>query len=167
MIRAFATPHPNPLPARAARGERGIAALFPRPVYGERVPTGAARRRVRGRSRFIPSLMLLLLAGCSSMSMPGWPELPPERAASASSWTRPGVDAATVASAYDECLAAANSATNTDFDIDQDISASRGSDLQHSDFAGAQLREAQQTNRDRSQTILSSCMEQKGFSPAR
>jgi uncharacterized protein YjbI with pentapeptide repeats len=111
--------------------------------------------------------MLLLLAGCSSMSMPGWPEPPPERAASASSWTRPGVDAATVASAYDECLAAANSATNTDFDIDQDISASRGSDLQHSDFAGAQLREAQQTNRDRSQTILSSCMEQKGFSPAR
>ena len=101
------------------------------------------------------------------MSMPGWPKPPPEGAASAGAWTRPGADAATVASAYDECLSAADSASRTDFDIDQDISASRGSDLQHSDFAGAQLRGAQQTDRDRSQTILASCMERKGFSPAR
>ncbi|MFZ2006279.1 MAG: hypothetical protein WB697_05450 [Stellaceae bacterium] len=112
-------------------------------------------------------MALTALAGCSSVSMPGWPEPPPERAVSAGAWTKPGTDAATVAAAYDQCLAAANSATSTDFDIDQDISASRGSDLQHSDFAGAQLREAQQTNRDRSQTILSSCMERKGFSPAK
>ena len=112
-------------------------------------------------------LVAALLTGCSSVSMPGWPKPAPETAASAAAWTRPGADAATVGAAYDACLAASNSATRTDFDIDQDISASRGSDLQHSDFANAQLREAQQTNRDRSQAILSSCMERNGFSPAK
>jgi len=101
------------------------------------------------------------------MSMPGWPKRPPESAASAGAWTRPGVDAATVSGAYDECLSAANSATGTDNDIDQDIAASRGSDLQHSEFAGTQLRNAQETSRDRTQTILSSCMEQKGFTPTK
>lgn len=160
MLRALAASHP-------ACGEGEIPVPFPRPVYGEWVQSGKARRRVRGRSRFIPLFALLFLAGCSSVSMPGWPKAPPEAAATAGAWTRPGADAAAVTGAYDECLAASNSATRTDFDIDQDISASRGSDLQHSDFAGAPLRQAQQTNRDRSQTILSSCMERKGFSPAK
>jgi uncharacterized protein YjbI with pentapeptide repeats len=107
----------------------------------------------------------LLLAGCSSMSMPGWPKPPPASAASASAWSGSGVAPADVASAYDECNAAASAATGTDNDIDQDIAASRGSDIQHSDFAGAQLRAAQQTSRDRTQAILSSCMEKKGFTP--
>jgi uncharacterized protein YjbI with pentapeptide repeats len=109
----------------------------------------------------------LLLAGCSSVSMPGWPKPEPATAASAGAWTRPGVDAASVQSAYGECLDLANTATGTDNDIDQDIAASRGSDIQHSDFAGAQQREAQQTSRDRTQAILSSCMEKKGFTPSR
>ncbi|HML11607.1 MAG TPA: hypothetical protein VK432_12170 [Stellaceae bacterium] len=109
----------------------------------------------------------VLLAGCGSMSMPGWPKPEPASAASASAWTRPGVDAASVQSAYDECLAAADSATGTDNAIDQDIAASRGSDIQHSDFAGAALREARQTSRDRTQAVLSSCMERKGFTPAK
>ena len=115
--------------------------------------------------RVIMATVLLLLAGCNSLSLPGWPKPPPESAASAAAWSRPGVDSASVASAYDDCLAAADSATRTDYDIDQDISASRGSDIQHSDFAGAQLREAQEASRDRTQTILSACMEQKGFTP--
>jgi uncharacterized protein YjbI with pentapeptide repeats len=101
------------------------------------------------------------------VSLPGWPKPPPAAAASASAWTRPGADAATVESAYDDCLNVANSATQKDFDIDQDIAASRGSDLQHSEFAGASLRDAQQTSRDRDQAVLSSCMETKGFSPAK
>jgi hypothetical protein len=100
------------------------------------------------------------------MSMPGWPKAPPEAAATASAWTRPGADAATVESAYNECLAATDTATKTDFDIDQDISATRSSDLQRSDFARTQMRQTQDTSRDRAQTILSSCMEAKGFSPA-
>ena|SRR5579872_3527045 len=109
----------------------------------------------------------LFLTACNAVSMPGWPKPPPESAASAGAWTRPGADAATVSGAYDECLSAANTATRTDNDIDQDISASRGSDLQRSEFAGTQLRDAQETSRDRAQTILSSCMERKGFTPVK
>jgi uncharacterized protein YjbI with pentapeptide repeats len=113
------------------------------------------------------ALAILALAGCNLLNMPGWPKPPPPGGASASAWTGRGADAATVESAYDECLSAADSATRTDVDIDQDIAASRGSDIQHSDFAGAQLREAQRTDRDRTQAILASCMERKGFTPAK
>jgi hypothetical protein len=110
---------------------------------------------------------LLLLAGCDSVSMPGLPKPAPENAASANAWTKPGADAATVASAYQDCLDVADTATDKDFNIDQDIAASRGSDLQRSDFAGAQMRDARQTSRNRAQEILSSCMVGKGFTPAR
>ena len=120
-----------------------------------------------GVAKFSLGLVLAALTACNSMRLPGWPKPPPTAAASASAWTRPGADAATVDSAYDDCLNVANSATQKDFDIDQDIAASRGSDLQHSDFAGAPLRDAQQNNRDREQAILSSCMETKGFSPVK
>jgi hypothetical protein len=110
---------------------------------------------------------LVAVTACNSVSLPGWPKPPPVAAASAGAWTRPGVDAATVGSAYDDCLNVANSATEKDFNIDQDIAASRGSDLQHSDFAGAPSRAAQQNDRDRDQAVLSSCMETKGFSPVK
>jgi uncharacterized protein YjbI with pentapeptide repeats len=118
-------------------------------------------------TKFFAVIALVGLAACSSVSLPGWPKPPPTSAASASAWTRPGADAATVESAYDDCLNVANSATQKDFDIDQDIAASRGSDLQHSEFAGASLRDAQQTSRDRDQAVLSSCMGTKGFSPVK
>jgi hypothetical protein len=112
-------------------------------------------------------LVSLLLAACGAIDMPGWPKAPPEAAASASAWVKPGADAATVDSAYSECLAATDTATRADFDIDQDIASTRSSDLQHSDFARTPMRQAQDTSRDRAQAVLSSCMEAKGFSPAR
>ena len=114
--------------------------------------------------RLAALLSALLLAGCNAI---GWPKPAPETAATASAWTKPGADAATVESAYNDCLAASNTATKTDFDIDQDTSATRASDLEHSDFARTQMQDFQTTNRDRAQTILSSCMQDKGFSPAR
>ena len=144
-----------PLPARAGRGNNSSAP--PLSASGE-----------RGGRRLVGFLLApLLLAGCDTVSLPGWPKPPPERAAAASAWTRPGADAATVDGAFADCLAMSNTATQKDFDIDQDITASRGSDMQHSAFAGAALRDAQNSNRDRAQAILSSCMEAKGFSPAR
>ncbi len=109
-------------------------------------------------------LLGLLLAGCNAIS---WPKPPPEAAASASAWTKPGVSGEAVASAYQSCLDLANAATQTDFDIDQDMSATRGSDLQHSEFVRTPMQDTQSDNRDRAQTILSSCMDQKGFSPAK
>jgi hypothetical protein len=110
------------------------------------------------------AFVVLLLAGCGSID---WPKPPPEAAASAGAWAKPGADVASVESAYNGCLEIANTATDKDFNIDQDIAATRGSDLQHSAFAGAPLRDAQQNDRDRAQTILSSCMTGKGFAPAK
>jgi hypothetical protein len=109
--------------------------------------------------------MLLLLTGCGTGI--GWPKPPPESAVTASAWTKPGADAATVQSAYDECLDTTNTATRTDFDIDQDIASSRSSDLQHSAFAQAPMQQTRDTSRKRAQTILSSCMAANGFSPVR
>ncbi|HWB48384.1 MAG TPA: hypothetical protein VG651_04685 [Stellaceae bacterium] len=106
----------------------------------------------------------LLLAGCDAIPLP---KAPPEAAASAAAWNKPGADAAAVESAYRDCLEIADTVTDKDFNIDQDIAASRGGDLQRSSFAGASLRGTQQSNRDRAQTVLSSCMRGKGFTPAR
>jgi hypothetical protein len=111
--------------------------------------------------------LLLVLGGCSSMSLPGWPKPPPEGGASASAWTRAGADAATIQGAYDDCLAMTQTAIRTDFDIDQDTAATRSGDLQRSDFARLQMQDTQAASRARAQTILSSCMEEKGYSPAR
>jgi len=138
---------------RDCRGDRSVACPWT-PAFA-------------GATRFSLVFAIATLTACNSVSLPGWPKPPPAPAASASAWTRPGADAATIESAYDDCLNVANSATQKDFDIDQDIAASRGSDLQHSEFAGTSLRGAQQTSRDRDQAVLSSCMETKGFSPAK
>jgi len=110
---------------------------------------------------------VLLLAACSSMSLPGWPKPSPPAAASASAWTRPGAASAAVESAFAECRALTDTATHTDSDIDQDIAASRSSDLQRSEFAQTQVRQNRDTDRDRAQTILSACMTSKGFAPVR
>jgi hypothetical protein len=104
-----------------------------------------------------------LLAACGALPLP---KSPPEAAASASAWSKPGADAAAVEAAYGDCLEAVNTVTDKDFGIDQDIAASRGGDIQRSSFAGRSLRDTQQNNRDRAQTILSSCMRGKGFVPA-
>jgi hypothetical protein len=112
-------------------------------------------------------LLLVALGGCNSMSLPEWPKPPPEGGVSASAWTRPGADAATIQSAYDDCLALTNTATRTDFDIDQDTAVTRSGDLQRSDFARLPTQDAQATDRVRAQTILASCMEEKGYSPVR
>jgi hypothetical protein len=117
--------------------------------------------------QFAAASACALLAACNSLNMPGWPQPAPETAATASAWVKPGADAASVQSAFDDCLAVANTATQSDFAIDQDTAATRSSDLQRSDFARTQMQATQQTSRDRAQSILSSCMTGKGFSPAR
>lgn len=112
-------------------------------------------------------VVLLLLVGCNSMSLPGWPQPAPRTAATASAWTKAGADAASVESAYDDCLARTDTASRNDYDIDQDISASRSSDLGRSAFAQSQMQQSRETTRDRAQAILSACMTAKGFSPAK
>jgi hypothetical protein len=117
--------------------------------------------------RLTAALTLLLLAGCGSIEPPGWlPKRPPQTAATAAAWAKPGADAATVQSAYDECLNETNTASRSDFAIDQDISATRSSDLQRSEFAQSQMQQTTDTDRARAQAVLTSCMTAKGFSPA-
>ncbi len=115
-------------------------------------------------TRLAAPALLLLLAGCDALPLP---KAPPEIAANPGAWSKPGLDAAGVDGAFRDCLAIADIATEKDFNIDQDIAASRGSDLQRSSFAGASLRDTQQNNRNRAQTIISSCMQGKGFTRTR
>jgi hypothetical protein len=93
-------------------------------------------------------LAVLLLAGC---------------AGSAGGWVKPGADQAQTARDYQECAALTATATHTDADIDQDIGASRASDLQHSSILREQAQSTRDDNRDRADAILTSCMQAKGF----
>lgn len=130
-------------------------------------PACAHRFAVRtARNAAAAAFVLLALGGCDDIAGPGWPKPPPDAAASASAWTKPGADAAAVQDAYGQCLALTDTATRNDFAIDQDITAARTGDLQHSEFAQTQIRQNRDTDRDRAQTVLSSCMEAKGFAPA-
>src|SRR5208282_3054248 len=84
------------------RGDRGREARAARGPGGS--PRGRGKWGAMTRIALLP--ILLLLAACNSMSLPGWPKAAPEAAASASAWTKPGADAATVEGAYSDCLAA-------------------------------------------------------------
>jgi hypothetical protein len=85
------------------------------------------------------------------------------RHSSASDWIKPGAELGETASAYRDCALVAQQATQKDADIDQDIAASRGADLQHSQIV--QMRSSQErgvTTGD-ADSIVASCMRQKGF----
>jgi hypothetical protein len=94
-------------------------------------------------------LALLLLAGCTG---------------AAAGWTKPGADSAQVARDVEECRALTDTVVHTDADIDQDIGATRGSDLQRSNLLRMRTQQTQDNNRDRAATILAACMHQKGYS---
>ena len=113
--------------------------------------------------RLLALCAALLLTACGVLPSP---KTPPEAAASANAWSKPGADPAAVESAYRDCLDAVDTVTDKDFNIDQDIAASRSGDFQRSSFAGRSARDTQQNNRDRAQTMLSSCMHGKGFTAA-
>ena len=79
-------------------------------------------------------------------------------------WARPGADAATVASEYQDCRAVAGTAVNTDANIDQDILATRGDDWRRGGVGQLQTRTMREHTRDRSAAIIDACMRAKGFS---
>jgi hypothetical protein len=93
----------------------------------------------------------VLLAGC----------------ATAPSWIKPGADVGETASAYQSCRAIAAAAVETEADIDQDILATRGSDLQRAGSYRVAAQDMQDHTKDRAARILSSCMAAKGFAEAR
>ena len=97
--------------------------------------------------RLPAALVILLLASCGG----------------AGAWTKPGADDAETAQAYQDCQALTATATQTDAQIDQDISATRASDLQHASILREQAQQKTNDSRDRAVTILGSCMQAKGF----
>jgi hypothetical protein len=93
-------------------------------------------------------LAVLLLAGCVT----------------AAGWTKPGADSAQIARDVEECRTLTDTVVHTDADIDQDIGATRGSDLQRSNLLRMRTQRTQDNNRDRAATILAACMHQRGYS---
>jgi hypothetical protein len=142
MLKPAMTPTPT-LPCKRGRGTNtaGAPDALPPPQAGE--------GRGGGCRVAVLLTLALLLAGCG---------------AAGSGWTRPGADEATTESAYRDCRALTDTATRTDSDIDQDIAASRGSDLQRSGVVREHAQQIESGNRDRADAILSSCMQAKGFS---
>ena len=79
-------------------------------------------------------------------------------------WAKAGADEAQTAAAYRECAALTDAATRTDVRIDQDIAASRASDLQRAAIVRAQSERIHADNGERAEAILGACMQGKGFS---
>lgn len=82
-------------------------------------------------------------------------------------WIKPGAQPGEAASAYSDCRSIAEQATHKDADIDQDIAATRGADLQRAQIV--RMRTSQErgvTTRD-ADSIIASCMQQKGFAERR
>ena len=81
-------------------------------------------------------------------------------------WTKAGLDEASAAREYRDCQDLAGTAVRTDADIDQDIQASRQSDLQRSSVVRVGSQNTHEQTRDRADTIIAACMKAKGFIPA-
>ncbi len=91
--------------------------------------------------------LALLLGGCTATG----------------NWSKPGGDAADTASAYQDCRSVAATAVRKDVGIDQDILATRGSDLQRGAIARIDAGNRHQETGDREAAIVASCMRAKGF----
>ncbi|MGE5269750.1 MAG: hypothetical protein ACM3JG_08780 [Thiohalocapsa sp.] len=87
--------------------------------------------------------------------------------AAAGGWTRPGADAAATAAAYDDCRAGAMEFVSPEAGIDQDILASRSSDIQRSSIMRREAHNVQEDTRGRANAIIAACMQSKGFAKGR
>jgi hypothetical protein len=94
------------------------------------------------------SVSAILLAACT---------------AAGGNWTKPGADAAATESAYRECSATAADAVSSEADIDQDIQATRQSDLQRSGAVRVGAETARDQTCTRAARIITACMQAKGF----
>ena len=121
-------------------------------VRGPRKQPVAQRRAGEGPAPLcglITASAAAILAACSGSAAGGW--------------VKAGADEAQTARAYRDCAALTDTATRTDADIEQDIAASRASDLQHSAILREHARTTRESNRDRADALLASCMQAKGF----
>jgi hypothetical protein len=94
-------------------------------------------------------MFVLLLAGC----------------AGGTASTRPGADQGAAGQAYDECKDLAQTAVQTEANVDQDIVASRGGDWGRSSIGRIGTQSMRERTGDRSANIIAACMQAKGFKP--
>jgi hypothetical protein len=93
------------------------------------------------------AILALLLAGCAAE-------------------TKPGADQGAASQAYDECKGLADTAVQTEANVDQDIVASRGSDWGRSSIGRIGTRSLRERTGDRSANIIAACMQAKGLGSA-
>lgn len=104
---------------------------------------------------------LLLFAGCDSLHFGG------DERTTAASWVKINAQPGETAQAYRDCTDIAAAATRKDADIDQDIAATRGADMQRSMVVQARTSQMADKTRRSSDAIVASCMRQKGFAERR
>jgi len=98
--------------------------------------------------RVISLGMLLVLTGCAS---------------GASNWTKPSLDADQRAADFSDCQGDTRQATQKDYAIDQDISASRGYDWHNQGVYNQQTTNLTSGAAQKSDSILAACMMSKGY----
>jgi len=102
------------------------------------------------RRRIAVLALILLSAGCGG---------------GAATWSRPGADQAAVSREYQECRELAGLTVETQANIDQDISATRQSDIQRSGVVRSDAQLMRDRTKDRAGSLIDNCMRAKGLVP--
>lgn len=83
--------------------------------------------------------------------------------ASGGEWFKPGVESGATTRALSQCQTEARALGREEGKIDQDITASRGSDWQMTGSYGANTSQMADSNAKRQATYVDRCMKAKGF----
>ena len=81
--------------------------------------------------------------------------------------SRSSTGSATIEREYRDCHDIAETATAEDADIDQDIAATRGADMQRSMVVQTRTAQMPDKTRRSADSIIASCMQQRGFAERR
>lgn len=80
-------------------------------------------------------------------------------------WTKPGFESAAATQEYEDCRATARAAVKPETGIDEDILATRQTEIGRSSIARIGAQNLRDETRDREAAIIASCMKSKGFTP--
>jgi hypothetical protein len=83
----------------------------------------------------------------------------------AKNWARPGVSDSQREKDYSECRSQMRAATKQSYDIDQDITASRGGDWRKLGDYNYQSSQLSQGDADYGASVMRGCMADKGYRP--
>ena len=100
------------------------------------------------RPAIIAAAPLLLLAGCIG---------------GGEGWTKPSLDVSQRSADFAECKQDTRQATQREYSIEQDINASRGTDMRNRGTFGQLSQNLDTSPRDQSTALLESCMLGKGY----